>query len=179
MFGGVMVLFFRQSLELRDRSYEVWLEGTDPSEAPYGDYVHLKLGIRKAEGYAEPFSREIELRIRQDGLDFKRDGFVTRSIDLQEEDQEERTDDIVAESLDDQAIEAIIDGIPAFDPILGCLIRGSLSVIAGQIIRCWFATRNQPDWRLRRQEIWDCLSRNGVAMLTAFLARFGRCLIAG
>jgi hypothetical protein len=86
--------------------------------------------------------------------------------------------------VDDQAIEQIIGPVgieelihlvPA-DPLLGCLLKGALSTVVGQTIRCWASTPREGTFSQRVHNVGGCLREYGLRMALTFMFRVGRCM---
>ena len=88
----------------------------------------------------------------------------------------EATDEIIEEELGPLAIEEIIHLIPG-DPFLGCLLKGALSTVVGQTIRCWRKSSTDLAVAERIGEIGGCLREYGLRMALTFMYRAGRCTL--
>ncbi len=79
-----------------------------------------------------------------------------------------------------ETIEAIIEQIPAIDPLLGCLLKGAISASVGQIIRCYGKLEPRHESiRHKLRAIALCLGENVVGMLGRATYRALRCMVAG
>lgn len=79
-----------------------------------------------------------------------------------------------------ETIEAIIDQIPAVDPLLGCLLKGAISASVGQLIRCHGQlTPRDETTRQKLRAIAACLGKNVWGMLGRATYRALRCMATG
>lgn len=79
-----------------------------------------------------------------------------------------------------ETIEAIIDRMPAVDPLLGCLLKGAISASVGQLIRCHGQlTPRDETTRQKLGTIAACLGKNVWGMLGRATYRALRCMAAG
>lgn len=79
-----------------------------------------------------------------------------------------------------ETIEAIIDQIPAVDPLLGCLLKGAISASVGQTIRCYGKLEPRHETvRQKLRAIAACLGENVWGMLGRATYRALRCMVAG
>ena len=69
-----------------------------------------------------------------------------------------------------------IDAIPAGDPVFGCLIRGAVSTVVGQTIRCWQQVGAQERLQERTWKVLGCLRESGLKMSFTFVYRVGKCV---
>jgi hypothetical protein len=78
------------------------------------------------------------------------------------------------------AVEDIIEAVPAVDPVLGCLLRGAISAVVPQIIRCYrdIAPQHPGSWFLLGA-IGRCLGEHGWRMLGRASWRAFRCMMRG
>ena len=89
--------------------------------------------------------------------------------------------DQVEEVAEDNSIETFIDGIPAAEPVFGCLIKAGLSTTIGQIIRCnaeLNSSVKEEEPIGRRKRIWlilRCLGVHTLSMSSKFVWRSVRC----
>ncbi len=75
----------------------------------------------------------------------------------------------------------VIQRIPAFDPVFGCLLKSGLSTAIGQLIECHSKTRAM-EIELLRQKVLAmlrCLGVNSFAMAGKFTFRALRCAAMG
>jgi hypothetical protein len=76
------------------------------------------------------------------------------------------------------AVEGAIQALPAFDPILGCLLKGAISAVVGQVIRCYRKPyEGETGFRERLRDIAKCLGRNAWGILGRASWRATRCMI--
>lgn len=88
-------------------------------------------------------------------------------------------DGMLEGALGPSGVEEIIHLFPA-DPFLGCIVKGAVSTIVGQTIRCWRTTRREAPVTQRVRDIGGCLREYGLRMALTFVYRAGRCaLLAG
>jgi hypothetical protein len=72
------------------------------------------------------------------------------------------------------AVEELIHLIPT-DPLFGCFVKGAVSTVVGQIIRCW-RTRQRTPLRQLIRDIGGCLREHSPRMALTFMFRVGRCV---
>ena len=91
-------------------------------------------------------------------------------------------DNILTERGDPVAdtVEDLIEAVPAFDPVLGCLLRGAISAVVPQIIRCYrdIAPQHPEKWFLLGA-IGRCLGEHGWRILGRASWRAFRCMMRG
>tara|TARA_R110002073_G_scaffold4213_3_gene28038 strand:- start:15399 stop:16004 length:606 start_codon:yes stop_codon:yes gene_type:complete len=78
-----------------------------------------------------------------------------------------------------EAIELIINRLPAVDPIMGCFIKSGLSTSIGQIIRCNNTAQRELRGKRKVWELLKCLGQNKWNMVSKFTWRVLRCIGAG
>jgi hypothetical protein len=76
-----------------------------------------------------------------------------------------------------EIVEKGIEGMPAMDPLAGCLLRAGLSTMIGQLLRCYNATWRS-DGPERPKAVMDCMKKNGITILSRASKRFLRCALA-
>ncbi|MCS6306304.1 MAG: hypothetical protein H8K07_21975 [Nitrospira sp.] len=74
------------------------------------------------------------------------------------------------------AIETLIHLVPT-DPFLGCIIKGAVSTVVGQTIRCWRTMPTEGRIQQRIRSIGNCLREYGMRMTLTFMYRAGRCAV--
>lgn len=78
------------------------------------------------------------------------------------------------------AIEAIIDSIPAIDPLLGCLLKGGISATAGEIITCYKEIPREVErLRSRLKFVAKCVGGKAWRILARATYKAGRCMVFG
>jgi hypothetical protein len=126
----------------------------------------------KADSLAIQFRHEIDLT-----------AFLPDAGDAIEKFSDEYLDGLLDGKLVD-GVEKLIHLVPT-DPLLGCLIKGSLSTLIGQIIRCWPRIRdeskNRREWKAKILNMCGmlakCLQTNSLKMLGTFTRRFLKCAL--
>jgi hypothetical protein len=73
-------------------------------------------------------------------------------------------------------VEEIIQALPVFDPVLGCLLKGGISATAGQIIRCYEEADFVDQMTQRLRLTAYCLGRNAWGVLARASWRAARCM---
>lgn len=105
----------------------------------------------------------------------------------------EKDDLIISENLlDENGInisakftEELISSIPT-DPLIGCLVKGALSTVTGQILRCWQTTKKAKKEATKKtkevvnqqktRSMYGCMREYSVRMLVTFMYRSGKCI---
>ncbi len=96
--------------------------------------------------------------------------FEGNDLDIEAEDQ------ALEEAFEYVALEEIIQALPVPDPILGCLIKGAVSTVVGQTIRCWRNAREyEENFAQLARNIGGCLREYGIRMAITFAYRAGKC----
>lgn len=86
--------------------------------------------------------------------------------------------DAVCKLMDDSSeLERIIKGIPAVDPIFGCIIKSGISTTVGQIVKCSKTVAKDSKLRRKIRDILKCLGVNKLSMLAQFTMRAIRCML--
>lgn len=107
--------------------------------------------------------------------------FEGNGIDLDDEEKHifDSFSDEAGEPLEAGIAETMIGSIPT-DPFLGCLIKGAVSTLVGQIIRCWNNMRLRSalsSFREKARDIYGCLREYAPRMLFTFMYRSGKCVV--
>jgi|GEM_PF-4342632 len=97
----------------------------------------------------------------------------------------ENDDIIISENLLDENgmnisaefAEEIISSIPT-DPLIGCLVKGALSSVAGQTLRCWQVTKNieEESYKEKARSMYGCMREYSLRILLTFMYRSGKCI---
>ena len=74
-------------------------------------------------------------------------------------------------------VETILEALPAPDPFLGCLLKGAVVTVAGQIIRCWKSLDRRRPISYVMSHMSDCFQGHTWNMVTSFMWRSGRCMV--
>jgi hypothetical protein len=75
--------------------------------------------------------------------------------------------------------EQVIQGIPAGDPVFGCLIRSGLSTAIGHLIKCNARVGSVQNVRRRVARIARCLRADSIAIGVKFILRTLKCAATG
>lgn len=100
------------------------------------------------------------------------ESFEGHDLDIEAEDQ------ALEQAFEHVALEEIIQAMPVPDPILGCLIKGAVSTVVGQTIRCWRSARDyKENFAQMARSIAGCLREYGIRMAITFAYRAGKCAV--
>lgn len=153
-----------------NNEYELAISWDDESFIEGQPTIQLAVTVRRGE--AEPRSVTAEVAL----VNNSNDGAPDLVLRIQGK-------EIVTIPLADLIDETqIIDRIPGWaygagDLLTGCLVRGGLSSLLGQVIRCKNSTRHLPWYFPRIQAIGECLKQNlgRIGARTAW--RAAKCVI--
>ena len=111
---------------------------------------------------------------------------IEHSLELEESDADDAATQMdefetLVGSLNDGKIEAaiaekVVEHFPG-DPIIGCLVKGAVSAVLGQTIRCWYANRNHAETMRVIGAIYECLKGNSFKIARNFIFGSGKCII--
>ena len=161
---------------------------------------NLPANPNNTQGGWDKITIDVEIMWETQTIEFshkgKKIGEVSLKIDLPDCKDDASDLDVPVEDsiLEPHLAEMGIQAIPT-DPFLGCLLKGALSTITGQLIRCYRQDkkmlldeakktplekemrREKPMEQSRVKRMYACLKKHGAGMLFTFLIRSGRCMV--
>jgi hypothetical protein len=187
-----MAILFERTIRYRDLEYRVVAELDDA--AMMNDLLRLTVqgAVRKLpDGPWAQQTLELVVDVARSLVEIRREGGkviatipltlpLPDSTDFAGNDIDVLADDKLFDgALGTSAAEELIHLIPT-DPFFGCIVKGAVSTVVGQTIRCWRSTARNAPLNQRVRDIAGCLREYGLRMALTFLYRAGRCsLMAG
>lgn len=164
------------------RRYAIELAHDQRGTIPTRDEYELKLSVSEPDGkIVTETAIGLAVRPEEQRLEISHDdkpvGSIPLDRDVEPSDEIPEWQDIIAGLSESDPIETIIDSIPAIDPILGCVIRGSVSATVGQFLRCWPQCRDVSDFRERARGLAGCLGANFWRIVGTAMLRIGKCVV--
>lgn len=185
-------MLFDRTITRRDREYRITADLDDKALMDNDLTVVLSASYRERKQGEWSEWQTIRLTIRTDFekraievLDGDRviarvplDSEVPESVESEGNDLDvEGEGESLRPHIDAGIWEGIIQDVPV-DMFFGCIIKGAVSTLVGQIIRCCNRVEAKTD-RLREYigEIASCLKEHGLKMAFTFVCRAGRCMV--
>lgn len=186
-----MAILFERSIRYRDLEYQVVAELDDAAIMNNELRLTVQAAVRKLpDGPSVKETLELAVDVERSLVEIRREGGkviatipltlpLPDSTDFAGNDIDVAADDrIFEDALGTSAAEELIHLIPT-DPFLGCIVKGAVSTVVGQTIRCWRMTARDAPLNQRVRDIAGCLREYGLRMALTFMYRAGRCSLMG